>query len=64
MIQRIRAKLETDRGVAVRQIDDKHEEIAIANDDEPDAAAIDIAALACQSEERRIDDEFLLAVRF
>src|SRR5262245_6222666 len=39
-------------------------EVSIAHDHELSAAAVDVSALAYQREQRRIDDQFLVFVRF
>jgi hypothetical protein len=50
--------------VPVRQVYDKLVEVAVSDQDEPRAATIEIAALARQLEQRGIDEQFLVFVRF
>jgi hypothetical protein len=49
--------------VAVGRLDDELVEVAVADDDVSEAAAIEVAALPSEGQERRVDEQLLEEVR-
>jgi 3-oxoacyl-ACP reductase-like protein len=60
---RVGAELDADGDVAVRRGDDDLVEVAVADDQATEPAAVELAALSGECEERRIDEELLEEVR-
>src|SRR5262245_46642319 len=56
--------LDADRDVTVSHRAYELEEVAVTDEDVVTPSAIDVTALACKREERRIDQELFVAVRF
>src|SRR5262245_29531488 len=61
--QRIRVRLDAHREMTARERQHQLIEAAVANEHELQPAAVDLASLARQREQRRVDDQLLVLVR-
>src|SRR5262249_22052001 len=61
--QRIRVRLDAHREMTARERQHQLIEAAVANEHELQPAAVDLASLARQREQRRVDDQLLVRVR-
>ena len=64
VIQRIFAGIEAYRHMPGRTLRDQLKEVAVSNDEVVQSAAVDVASLAGQLQQRQIDEQLFVPVRF